>query len=61
MRNNSCGGVRRCAVGEYRPFVKDYLFAEAAGHYTLDVSDAGVSVAFYGGDVTTPSRTFRLR
>ena len=41
--------------------VKDYLFAEAAGHYCLDVSDAGVTVAFYGGDATTPSRTFRLR
>lgn len=46
-------------VGEYQPFVKGYLFAAAAGHYRLDVSDAGVSVAFYGGDATTPSRTFR--
>jgi len=33
----------------------------AAGHYRLDVSDAGVSVAFYGGDATTPSQTFQLR
>ena len=55
------GAAAKELVGEYRPFVKDYLFAEAAGHYTLDVSDAGVSVAFYGGDATTPSRTFRLR
>ena len=46
-------------VGEYQPFVKGYFFAAAAGHYRLDVSDAGVSVAFYGGDATTPSRTFR--
>ena len=36
-------------------------FAAAAGHYRLDVSDAGVSVAFYGGDATTPSRTFQLK
>ena len=48
-------------VGEYQPFVKGYLFAAAAGHYRLDVSDAGVSVAFYGGDATTPSRTFQLK
>ena len=48
-------------VEEYRPFVKNYYFAKAAGHYNLEVSDDGVSVAFYGGDATTPSRTFRLR
>jgi hypothetical protein len=48
-------------VGEYQPFVKGYLFAAAAGHYRLDVSDAGVSVAFYGGNATTPSRTFQLK
>ncbi|MBO7684644.1 MAG: metallophosphoesterase [Kiritimatiellae bacterium] len=48
-------------VSEYRPFVKDYLFATAAGHYRLDVSDSGVEVAFYAGDATAPSRTFRLR
>lgn len=46
---------------EYKPFVRRFMLARAAGHYTLDVSDAGVSVAFYGGDATTPSRMFRLR
>ena len=51
----------RGLVEEYMPFVKDYLFAVAAGHYRLDVSDAGVTVTFYGGDATTPWRTFRLR
>ena len=51
----------RGLVEEYMPFVKDYLFAVAAGHYRLDVSDAGVTVAYYGGDATTPWRTFRLR
>lgn len=48
-------------VEEYRPFVKDYLFAHAAGHYRLEVSDAHVDAVFYGGDSRTPDRTFRLR
>ena len=51
----------RSLVDEYSPFVKDYFFAKAAGHYRLDVSDAGVSVTFYGGDSKTLSRTFKLR
>jgi hypothetical protein len=46
---------------EYRPFVKDYLFANAAGHYRLEVSDSRVAVQFFGGDATSPSRTFILR
>ena len=45
---------------EYRPFVKDYLFANAAGHCRLEVSDAGVEAQFFGGDAQTPSRTFVL-
>ena len=45
---------------EYRPFVKDYLFANAAGHCRLDVSDAGVEAQFFGGDAQMPSRTFVL-
>ena len=48
-------------VAEYRPFVKNYFLAAAAGHYRLEVSDAGVSAVFYGGDDRTPSRTFKLR
>jgi predicted phosphodiesterase len=46
---------------EYKPFVRRFMLARAAGHYWLRVSDRGVGVAFYGGDTTTPSRTFRLR
>ncbi len=46
---------------EYRPFVKDYLFANAAGHYRLEVSDSRVAVQFFGGDATSPDRTFVLR
>ena len=48
-------------VDEYRPFVKDYLFANAAGHYRLEVSDARVAVQFFSGDSTSPARTFVLR
>ena len=48
-------------ANEYRPFVKDYLFANAAGHYRLEVSDARVAVQFFGGDATSPTRTFVLR
>ena len=46
---------------EYRPFVKDYFFANAAGHYRLEVSDSRVAVQFFGGDATVPARTFVLR
>ena len=46
---------------EYKPFVRRFMLARAAGHYWLRVSDRGVGVAFCGGDATTPSRTFRLR
>ena len=53
-------GLMRLA-DEYRPFVKDYLFANAAGHYRLEVSDARVAVAFFPGDSASPARTFVLR
>ena len=46
---------------EYAPFVKDYHFASAVGHYMLDVSDSGVSVLFYEGASTEPTKTFKLR
>ena len=48
-------------VKEYRPFVRDYLFADAAGHYRMDVSDDRVEVVFYPGAATSPTETFRLR
>ena len=46
---------------EFRPYVKDYLFAKAAGHYLMEVSDKAVKVSFYGGDSTQSLRTFALR
>ncbi len=46
---------------EFKPYMKDYLFANAAGHYVMDVSDYGVKIHFYGGAATSPSRTFVLR
>ncbi len=48
-------------TNEFRPFVKGYLYANGAGHYIMDVSDSGVTVSFYGGSSTAPSRLFRLR
>ena len=33
----------------------------AAGHYRLNVSDAGVSVDYYGGDSRTPTCNYVLR
>ena len=48
-------------VAEYRPFVRDYLFAQAAGHYRLEIGPSRVAVVFYGGATTEPTRTFLLR
>jgi hypothetical protein len=47
-------------ANEYRPFVKDYFFARAAGHYRLEVSDTRVAVQFFSGDAASPTRTFVL-
>ncbi len=46
---------------EYLPYLKTCLVASAVGHYTLQVSDEHVDVAFYAGDSIASSRTFRLR
>ncbi len=46
---------------EYRPGLKARYTARGAGHYVLHVSDAGVSVDYYGRDATTPTKTFVLR
>ena len=35
-------------------------FAEAAGHYRLEVSDERVVVVFYADDSTVSTRTFML-
>ena len=44
----------------FKPGLKEYFYNDGAGHYRLDVSDAAVTMAFYPGAVTTPTRTFRL-
>lgn len=46
---------------EYRPFMRRYYFANAAGHARLRVSDDGVSVDYYGRDSLVPTKTFVLR
>lgn len=46
---------------EFRPYVKDYFFAKAAGHYLMEVSDKAVKVHFYGGDSAKSAKTFVLR
>lgn len=48
-------------TAEFAPYMKRYFFANAAGHYAMEVSDAGVKVRFYGGSATSPARTFVLR
>ena len=58
-RHGGTGGPS--LVAEYRPFVKDFLLAKAAGHYRLEVKGEHVDVVFYGGDATVPTSTFRLR
>ena len=46
---------------DYRPFMRDYLFANAAGHYRLEVGPSRIAAVFYGGASTVPTRTFVLR
>jgi hypothetical protein len=53
--------IFKTLVGEYAPYVQKYHFAIAAGHYRLDVSDAGVEVLFYDADSLEPAKTFKLR
>ena len=64
VRENARTGaqISLCQLAdEYRPFIRDYLFANAAGHYRLEVSDRRVAVTFYGGNSRKPARTFLLR
>ena len=46
---------------EYRPGLKARFAAYAYGHHVLRVSDSGVTLDYYGGDATTPTKTFKLR
>lgn len=47
--------------GEYRPFMRRYFFADAAGHARMRVSDGGVWFDYYGRGSTEVTKTFRLR
>ena len=47
-------------IAEWRACLVDYFFSRAAGHYRLDISDDGVTCAFYPGDARVPGRVFRL-
>ena len=44
----------------FRPGLRAYYMSEGAGHCRLDVSDAGVTAAYYPGAATEPIRTFDL-
>ena len=46
---------------EYRPGVKRYSWADAAGSYRLAVSDDDIHVDFYAGDSARLSHRFQLR
>jgi 3',5'-cyclic AMP phosphodiesterase CpdA len=46
---------------EYAEGLARYEKYAAAGHYRLNVSDAGVSVDYYGGDSRTPTCNYVLR
>lgn len=46
---------------EYRPYMRRYWLAEAAGHAKLRVSDDGVWFDYYGRDSVAPTRVFKLR
>ena len=47
-------------VALFRPGVKEYFYNKGAGHFRLNVSMSGVSVAFYPGAALSPARTFIL-
>ena len=46
---------------EYRPFMRRYYLANAAGHARMRVSDEGVWFDYYGRGSTEVTKTFRLR
>lgn len=47
--------------GEYRPGLRRYFAAWAVGHHVLHVTDASVTLDYYGHDARTPTMTFSLR
>ena len=59
-RSGNRAGLLSLAA-EYRPFMRDYLFADAAGHFRLEVGPSRIAAVFYGGSSTVPARTFVLR
>lgn len=49
------------AMDFFRPGLKKYFYNAGAGHYRLNVSDDGVTMAFYPGASLTPARVFVLK
>ena len=47
-------------IAFFKPGLKAYFHNAAAGHCRLDVSDSGVTMAFYPGAAREPARTFCL-
>ena len=47
-------------IAFFKPGLKAYFHNAAAGHYRLNVSGSGVTMAFYPGAASEPARTFRL-
>ena len=54
-------GVLQDLFNEYRPGVRRYSWADAAGSYKLLVGDRDVAVDFYAGRSARLSRRFQLR
>lgn len=46
---------------EYKPFMRRYYLADAAGHARMRVSDGGVWFDYHGRGSTEVTKTFRLR
>ena len=51
----------RALLDEYRPGIRRYSYANAAGSYKLFVGDRDVHVDFYAGNSPRLSERFKLR
>jgi len=48
-------------LNEYKKFISRYYLANAAGYFTIDISDNGVNAFFFGGDAIKTTQTFKIR
>ena len=58
---NEYTGVAKQLFDEYRPGIRRYSYANAAGSYKLVVGDTDIHVDFYAGDSARLSERFVLR